>query len=129
MNIMRNVTEGISPGEMMIFSGGRQTGKSLYYTALKSRIHDTNLCKEIMFPSPPESKYKFSRAKWYTVKLNSDSVWRLSDEYNQAIAWCTEQFGAHPVKQDAWSRWYVGLGYINFRDAIDYEWYMLRWGT
>ena len=126
MNIFRNVTEGISPGEMMIFSGRRQTGKSFYYKAPKNRIYDTNLCKEIMFPEPSESKYKFSRAKWYTVDIGV-GAWRLGSEYNEIVAWCNDMFGPHPKKPDAWSRWWVGIGQIYFCDAKDYEWYMLRW--
>lgn len=125
---------GFKSGEMLVFAG-RQTGKSMltmhllkdrwsqknfYYTANNLN----NLCKEIMLP---ESKYKFSRAKWYTAEMPGYATWRFSDEYNQIIAWCTEHFGAHPNKHDAWSRWYVGLGYINFRDEKDYMLYQLRW--
>lgn len=110
---------------------------------LKNRIqlYNENLCKEIILtantimmdynvfyePVVSKSKYKFSRAKWYTAELTGHATWRFSDEYNQIIEWCTEHFGKHPTKHDAWSRWYVGLGYINFRDAKDYEWFMLRW--
>lgn len=109
-------------------------------TALARRIMDTNLCKEIMFDIPgyPKTsaslkklmpKYQFSRAKWYTAPLNGSSTWRFSDEYNDIIAWCTEMFGAHPAKHDAWSRWHVGLGCVNFRDEKDYQWFVLRWGA
>lgn len=119
---------GFKPGEMVVFAA-QQTGKSYYYTASKKRIYDTNLCKEIMLPWPPTEnpKYKFSRAKWYTAELPGHATWRFSDEYNQIIDWCTELFGAHPNKHDAWSRWWVGLGYINFRDEQDYVLYQLRW--
>ena len=126
VNLVNSIA-GYKPGEMVLFSAGRQTGKSMLMQVLKNRYYDTNLCKEIMLPMHPEPKYKFSRAKWYTVQLNGNATWRLSDEYNQIIDWCTEHFGEHPKKPDAWTRWYVGLGYINFRDAKDYEWFMLRW--
>lgn len=116
-------------------------------TALARRIMDHNLCKEISLPAsvydtfskgyPKTSaslkklmpKYKFSRAKWYTAPLNGNGTWRFSDEYNEIIAWCAEQFGPHPKRHDAWSRWYVGLGFINFRDERDYQWFVLRWGA
>lgn len=113
------------------------------------QIFNTNLCKEIMLTGQQiisrdlgffedqfltnvmqkrkKPEYKFSRAKWHTAQLHGNATWVFSDEYNQVIVWCTEQFGAHPVKQDAWSRWYVGLGYINFRDEADYILYQLRW--
>lgn len=103
---------------------GRRTGKSVLNQWFD---YNNNLCKEIMLPEKPESKYKFSRAKWYTAELNGNATWRFSDEYNQIIAWCTENFGAHPSKPDAWSRWHVGLGYINFRDEKDYLLYQLKW--
>ena len=115
---------GFKKGEMMVISTARQTGKSVLWD-----LETLNLCKEILFPMKPEPepKYKFSRAKWYTVQLNGHATWRFSDEYNQIIDWCTQHFGPHPSKPDAWSRWYVGLGYIKIRDAKDYEWYILRW--
>ena len=109
-------------------------------TVLGQQIVLDNLCKGVVsipdypkttaaFKRLPMIKYQFSRAKWYTVQLNGMATWKQSDEYNQIIEWCTKHFGPHPASYDAWSRWYVGLGYINFRDAKDYEWYVLRWGA
>lgn len=116
-------------------------------TALAQRIMETNLCKEIELTStvtlelgvfyaphnplktikmPPNLKYQFSRAKWHTVDIGSGG-WRLSREYNEIIEWCTKQFGSHPKKPDAWSRWWVGVGKIYFRDSNDYVLYQLRW--
>lgn len=126
--LLDRVSQGFKHGEMAIFSSGRQTGKSML-TMLKTRYYSANLCKEIMLPTSPvkQEKYRFSRAKWYTAELHGNSTWIFSDEYNNIIAWCTEQFGAHPTKQDAWSRWWVGLGEINFRDEKDFVLYQLRW--
>ena len=138
--MIRNATEGISyplmsyqqamldklnnggfkRDEITIFSAGRQTGKSMYMNLLKTRYYGTNLCKEIVFPMKPEPKYKFSRAKWYEATLPGD---------RQAVfAWCTEQFGPEPYHPDAWSRWYFNVNRtFRFRDAKDYEWFLLRW--
>lgn len=140
MEILKNLSGGIPAGTMNVFSAGRhgrQTGKSmLSLKVLKNRYYgatertfwaDTNLCKEIMLPMEPKSKYKFSRAKWYTAELNGEFTWRFSDEYNELIAWCNETFGPHPTKQDAWSRWYVGLGCVNFRDEQDLVMFKLKW--
>lgn len=125
---LESFTGGFKHGEMAIVASGTQPGKSHFYQKmLLESIYNTNLCKEIMFPEPSESKYKFSRAKWYTAEIPGNATWRFSDEYNQIIEWCTEHFGPHPAKQDAWSRWYVGLGYINFRDEKDYVLFVLRW--
>lgn len=139
MEILKNLSGGIAAGTMNVFSAGRQTGKSsMTLKVLKNRYYgatertfwaDTNLCKEIVFPQPTKPKYQFSRAKWYTAQLPGYATWRYSDEYNSIIAWCNETFGPHPKKQDAWSRWYVGLGFINFRDQKDYQWFVLRWGA
>ena len=127
--VLGNTTGGIHPGQMLLYTAGRQTGKSLYMDMLKNRIYDTNLCKEIFLPMLPvtKPKYQFSRAKWYTAEMPGHATWRFSDEYNSIIEWCSEQFGPHPTKQDAWSRWWVGLGVINFRDEKDFVFYKLKW--
>jgi hypothetical protein len=123
---LNSIYGGIATGvKTMYYTAGRRTGKSVLNQWFD---YNNNLCKEIMLPEKPESKYKFSRSKWYTVELNGNATWRFSDEYNQIIAWCTENFGAHPSNPDAWSRWHVGLGYINFRDEADYLFYTLKWG-
>ena len=69
----------------------------------------------------PQSKYKFSRAKWYVA----DYDWV---HQGKVLEWCKEQFGSHPKRPDAWSRWHHTYeGQIHFRDAKDYEWFVLRW--
>lgn len=114
-----DILNGVKAGQLNVISAGRQSGKSWF---------TNNLCKEIFLPmSPAEKKYRFSRAKWYTAQLNRDALWLLSKEYNTMIEWCTEQFGAHPAKPDAWSRWWFGIGEINFRDEKDLMMYQLRW--
>ena len=70
--VLGSFTSGIRPGEMMVYSAGRQTGKSMYMQMLKNRIYDTNLCKEIMLPisfDKSKPKYQFSRAKWHIADL------------------------------------------------------------
>jgi hypothetical protein len=127
MEILKNLSGGIAAGTMNVFSAGRQTGKSsMTLKVFKDRYYDTNLCKEIMFSVPAASKYKFSRAKWHTVDIGMGS-WRLGREYNDIITWCNETFGAHPKKPDAWSRWWVGIGQIYFRDQQDLVLYKLKW--
>lgn len=51
----------------------------------------------------------------------------MCDEYWERINWCIKNFGAQPKYPDAWCRWHSYLGGINFRDAKDYEWFVLRW--
>jgi hypothetical protein len=154
MGTLKDVTEGIEPvsyqqalwdklsqggfkqGQMTLYASGRQTGKSTlnaYYgsTGIKS-LYYNNLCEEIMLPGYPITsvslkklmpKYQFSRANWYIA----DFDWRNELE---VLAWCTQQFGPHPQRPDAWSRWYNKYGeMIHFRDAKDYQWFLLRWGV
>jgi len=98
--------------------GSIGVGKSMYYT--KSRYYD-NLCREILLPRKPVSKYKFTRAKWY----EADYDWV---HYNEVRMWCREQFGPHDIHPDAWSRWnHKYEGKILFRDEADYVLFMLKW--
>jgi hypothetical protein len=127
--VLGNTTGGIPAGAMNVIGMSRQTGKSMYMKLLKNRIYDSNLCNEILLPMRPATKpkYQFSRAKWYSAEITGHATWRMSDEYNSIIEWCTEQFGNHPDKPDAWSRWWVGVGVINFRDEKDFVFYKLKW--
>jgi hypothetical protein len=135
MNILRNVTEGIEPlpyqqalwdklsqggfkqGQMTLYGAVQHTGKS---TFLKSAYYN-NLCNEILLPMKPAPKYKFSRAKWYKADF-------YYTDYKNITDWCAQQFGPPPVNHDAWSRWWHnGQDRVFFRDAKDYEWFILRW--
>jgi hypothetical protein len=135
MEILKNATEGIEllpyqqalwdwlnqggfkQGQMSLYSAVQQTGKSTLNTWFQN-----NLCNEIILPMKPASKYRFSRAKWYEAKLPRDQ--------QAAFAWCVKQFGPEPKNTDAWSRWYFNVDRtFRFRDAKDYEWFLLRWGT
>lgn len=67
-----------------------------------------------------EPKYKFSR-NWYQAEFNPE-------HYFAVDKWCEEQFGPHPKKPDAWSRWWHKFeNSILFRDEKDYVLFMLRW--
>ena len=70
-----------------------------------------------------QSKYKFSRAKWYEAD-------HRNEDYEEVVAWCTEQFGPRPRRPDAWTRWVdIHIDRIRFRDEKDYNWFVLRWGA
>jgi hypothetical protein len=144
MGIIRNTTEGIyplqpyqqalwdkinqggfKPGQMTLYSAVQQsavqqTGKSTLNSLIKSLYH-SNLCNEIVLPMKPEPKYKFSRRNWYVA----DFDWV---HHGEVLAWCSQQFGPHPARPDAWSRWYNKYSEkIHFRDEKDYEWFVLKW--
>lgn len=68
-------------------------------------------------------KYKFSRAKWYIAEFDEK-------DYSEVDKWCTAQFGPHPKRPDAWSRWiHKYESSIHFRDEKDYVLFVLRWGV
>jgi hypothetical protein len=70
----------------------------------------------------PQSKYKFSRS-WYVADFDREY-------YFEVEAWCADQFGPHPKRPDAWSRWVHRYeDQIHFRDKEDYIMFKLRWGT
>lgn len=109
---------GIRRGELYIMSTPRQTGKSIYYdieTLLKNREY---------MDHEPKIKYQFSRANWYEVRFSAMTLYGVLRE---RLEWCDATFGKEPKVPDAWCRWYSGPLFIRFRDAQDYEWYMLRW--
>lgn len=114
----------------------------------KTQLYQTNLCKEILiiaqqiqctldtmsfdtgvFYAPYISetmtrpKYQFSRSKWHIA----DFRWQ---DQHRAFEWCNQQFGVHPVRPDAWSRWKTMPGnQFAFRDEKDYVLFVLRWGV
>lgn len=68
-----------------------------------------------------EPKYKFSRATWYQAEFDDRY-------YFEVDAWCSQHFGPHPARPDAWSRWWHKFeNSILFRDEKDYVLFMLRW--
>lgn len=138
MNKFKDVTDSIGGfrfGELAAFSVGRQTGKSMYYNQnlhqeillegqrivmkiLKNRLYDG---QEIVLPPMTKPKYQFSRAKWYLAEFDENY-------YHEVRAWCSQQFGPHPTRPDAWSRWqhrYVNK--IQFAYEKDYVLFTLRW--
>jgi len=121
-NVLSNTTGGISPGQMFVFTAGRQTGKSWFTQQMLDKMYSTNLCKEIVLPMfPTKPKYKFSRKKWYEGKFN----WK---QYDEVRDWCEQNFGKHDKKPDAWSRWnHMYEDMILFRDEKDYMLFVLRW--
>ena len=64
MNILRNVTEGIHPGEMMIFTSGRRTGKSYYNSMITKQMHSY---QDVTHATVDDHE-------WYTVKCNTETA-------------------------------------------------------
>jgi hypothetical protein len=71
--------------------------------------------------SMEKDSFKFSR-KWYQAHFDVK-------HYFEVDAWCSQQFGPHPARPDAWSRWWHKFeDSILFRDQDDYMMFVLRWG-
>ena len=75
------------------------------------------------FSVAPQSKYKFSRAKWYEADL-----WNSNYIMDEVREWCVAQFGPQDYNPNAWSRWINhGNSTFRFRDEKDYMLFVLRW--
>jgi hypothetical protein len=76
----------------------------------------------LQLEQPVMNKYKFSR-NWYQAQFDTKY-------YYEVDAWCSQQFGPHPKRPDAWSRWWHKFeDSILFRDEKDYLLFTLRWGV
>lgn len=65
-------------------------------------------------------KYRFSR-DWYVVEFDPKYYFEID-------SWCEQQFGSHPKRPDAWSRWWHKYETsILFRDQADFVLFTLRW--
>lgn len=74
----------------------------------------------LQLEQPVMNKYKFSR-DWYQAHFDTKY-------YYEVDVWCSQQFGPHPVRPDAWSRWWHKFeDSILFRDEKDYILFTLRW--
>lgn len=68
-------------------------------------------------------EYKFSRKNWYQARFDVN-------RYFEVDAWCEQQFGPHPKRPDAWSRWWHKFeDSILFRDEKDFVLFSLTWGV
>ena len=102
-----------------------QLNSAYGYTGLKS-IYYNNLCKEIVLPMKPVSKYQFTRAKWYVAEI--PEYLQYHAKWSEMSKWLNEQFGPHDKNPNAWSRWiHDGWREIKFRDEADYSHFLLRW--
>ncbi len=91
-----------------------------------TKIYEQALCRALRqylkLEHPVVNKYKFSR-NWYQAPFDPK-------HYYEVDVWCSQQFGPHPARPDAWSRWWHKFeDSILFRDEKDYQWFLLRWAV
>ena len=83
-SVFQGVTGGIPVGEMMIFAGGRQTGKStMTYQMLKSRYYEMNKQQ----PIRTLDKFALDGATWYTVHCRPSIIGEWVQEQDPDM-WC-----------------------------------------
>ena len=105
MEILKNVTGGIHPGEMMVISAGRQTGKSYYNQMLMDQTHSY---RDVTHATVDDHE-------WYTVKCNKETA-----------AWVRQQ------KKDMWyehidSNWTIYKNMFDIHERI-YTMLQLKFG-
>ena len=108
--------QGYKPGELVIISTGRQTGKSRLYEQF------LNMRK----PTLKIVKTKDTNRPYHIDTGYGGFGYDVTDVYK----WCVENFGHRTNKYNN-PRWYGDIRYssgnFQFRDEKDAAWFMLRW--
>ena len=116
---------GIKPGEMMIISSGRQTGKSMLnaaYGRLAQDIFEQPITDLIL------SEGTVYGSRYYCVQP-------VGGNWMDIEVWCLDTFGS--CGQNMWGdgrkapepaqRWYMNNRKFWFRTEKDRNWFTLRW--
>jgi hypothetical protein len=83
-SVFQNISGGIHPDEMMIFAGGRQTGKStMTYQMLKSRYYEMGIKEQIQ----KLDTFALAGATWYTVHCRPSTISGWVQEQDPDM-WC-----------------------------------------
>lgn len=117
-NDIINKLTGWAPGEMVVWSAGRQTGKSqmaeymkMFYQMYYQEVPSLELDEGKVFGQP-----------YYTVKPKGIPWYEMEP-------WCRETFGPTP-EFGVWepnARWYMNAEQFWFRDEKDRMLFVLRW--
>ena len=122
---MLDKLRGVKPGEMMIYSAGRQTGKS-YFTqyTIDRLMRDLN--------SQPITDLVLSEGTVYGSRYHC--VEPVGGSWTEMQEWCLNQFGDSgkhiwgsnevPVPQE---RWYMNNRKFWFRDDADRLMFVMKW--
>lgn len=114
----KDLINGFKPGEMVVMSAGRQTGKSqmaeymkMFYQMYYQEVPSLELSDGKVFDQP-----------YYTVQPKGIPWYEMEP-------WCRETFGPTP-EFGAWepnARWYMNAERFWFRDEKDRMLFVLRW--
>lgn len=88
MNILKNYTEGIEPGQMMVYMAGRRTGKSYYSWAASMHINDLKFLQV--------AEAVVDGDQWYSLLVSNDVArWlRTQDKFLASEGHAPSLFGA-----------------------------------
>jgi hypothetical protein len=122
---MLDKLRGFKPGEMMIYSAGRQTGKS-YFTqyTIDRLMRDLN--------SQPITDLVLSEGTVYGSRYHC--VEPVGGSWIEMQEWCFNQFGdsgkhiwGEPKSPESAQRWYMNNRKFWFRDDADRLMFVMKW--
>ena len=121
-------TSGIKPGEMMVISAGRQTGKSMFtQQAIERLMRDINSQPITDLVQGEGTVYG---ARYYCVEPVGGN-WREMEDWCMAIfgdstcsIWAEEVNKTTPLVNE---RWYANNRKFWFRSERDRDWFIIKW--
>jgi hypothetical protein len=117
--------EGFKSGEMVIYTAGRNTGKSAFSAqALKRMMDDIN--------SRPVEELKLSEGTVYGSRYHC--VEPVGGNWREMETWCYQMFGnagdklwGEPKAPEPAQRWYMNNRKFWFRNEADRTMFVLKW--
>jgi hypothetical protein len=124
-NVFDQITaSGVKPGEMMVISAGRQTGKSMFtQQAIERLMRDLN--------SQPVSDLTLSEGTVYGSRYYC--VEPVGGHWFDMETWCLDTYGNPGSLWDKNkapepnARWYMNDRRFWFRTERDRDWFIIRW--
>ena len=124
-NIFDQITaSGFKPGQLMVISAGRQTGKSMFtQQAIERLMRDLN--------SQPVSDLTLSEGTVYGARYYC--VEPVGGNWPDMETWCLDTYGNPGSVWDKNkapqpnARWYMNDRRFWFRTERDRDWFIIRW--
>lgn len=117
--------EGFKPGEMVIYTAGRNVGKSAFSAQALKRVMDDILAQPVTDILLSEGRVYGSR--YYTAEP-------VGGNWREMEAWCYQTFGddSYPIwgedkAPEPAQRWYKNNRKFWFRNEADRTMFVLKW--
>lgn len=125
-NWQKDLVTGIRKGEMTIYMGGRQTGKS--QLAAYSRLFNDIMSGNSKMLDMQLSEGTVYGSRYYTIEP-------IGGNWLEMETWCLDTFGSTgSIWQETKSltpqplqRWYANNRKFWFKEEKDRDWFILRW--